>query len=292
MDIITEPSALRAACGAVRNLRQRVGLVPTMGALHEGHLALIEAARARADQVVVSIFVNPTQFGDGEDLDRYPRPLQADLAACEAAGVRYVFAPSANAMYPRGDETRVRAPATAAHLCGHARPDHFQGVATVVTKLFAIVGDCVAVFGRKDYQQLRVIARVVEDLFLPVEVVGIPTVREPDGLALSSRNRYLGDGDRVRALALRDGLNAAWDAFRDGERGVGRVAEVARGPLSVVDRVDYLTVADAETLQPLATTEEIGSRALLAVAAWVGRARLIDNVVLGEDDRPHRGANP
>jgi len=288
MDLITEPAALRRACDEVRARGARVGLVPTMGALHRGHLSLVEVARARADLVVASIFVNPTQFGPGEDLERYPRTLDADVAACAEAGAGYVFAPTAKAMYPAGEETRVNVGATAADLCGVHRPTHFEGVATIVTKLFNIVGPCVAVFGRKDYQQLRVVHRFVRDLFLPVEVVGAPTVREPDGLALSSRNRYLRDEERPRALALRKGLGAAWEAFAAGERSVSHLRALATEPLSDVDRIDYVTLADPETVRPLPDGHVAGERLLVAMAAWVGKTRLIDNVVLGEDDHPHR----
>ena len=245
------------------------------------------AALERADVVVVSIFVNPTQFGPDEDLDRYPRTLEADVSACAEAGAHFVFAPAAGAMYPAGEETRVHVGATAADLCGAHRPVHFEGVATVVTKLFAIVGRCVAVFGRKDYQQLRVIHRLVTDLFLPVEVVGAPTVREPDGLALSSRNRYLREGERSRALALRKGLGAAWDAFEAGERSVGKLRALAESPLSEVDRIDYVTAADPDSVRPLDDEARADDRLLVAMAAWVGQTRLIDNLVLGEDEHPH-----
>ncbi len=288
MQVVHEPAELRRLCDEVRARGQRVGLVPTMGALHRGHLALVAAARERADVVLVSIFVNPTQFGPGEDLDRYPRTLDADVAACAEAGAHYVFAPASDAMYPPGEETRVNVGATAADLCGAHRPGHFEGVATVVTKLFAIVGSCVAVFGRKDYQQLRVIHRLVTDLFLPVEVVGAPTVRESDGLALSSRNRYLREGERPKALALRTGLGAAWDAFAAGERSVTKLRALATAPLSAVDRIDYVTVADPDTMRPLDDDARAGDRVLVAMAAWVGKTRLIDNLVLGEDERPYR----
>lgn len=287
MDRLVEPEALRAHCDRVRRDGRRVGFVPTMGALHEGHLSLVRAARERAEHVVVSIFVNPTQFGPNEDLDKYPRTLEADCAALEAEGAAAVFAPSDGAMYPDGERTRVRVETMTANLCGAHRPEHFEGVATVVTKLFSIVGPCVAVFGRKDYQQWRVITRLVRDLFLPVEVIGAPTVREQDGLALSSRNRYLSATDRTRALAIPRGLSMAARAFASGVRSVAKLREPVLASLEEgLDSVDYVTVADADDLRVLADDETVTERAVLAVAARVGSTRLIDNLVLGEDPAP------
>ena len=205
--LLRAPDELRRACGLARSHGARVGFVPTMGALHEGHIALVRDAKRRAGFVAVSIFVNPTQFGPGEDFARYPRDLESDLAKLASADADAVFAPDSQAMYPDGDQTRVRVGELAASLCGPFRPGHFEGVATVVTKLFGLVGASVAVFGRKDYQQLAVIRRVVADLFLPVEVVGHPILREPDGLAMSSRNAYLSADERVRALGLSRGLS-------------------------------------------------------------------------------------
>jgi pantoate--beta-alanine ligase len=261
-----------------------------MGALHEGHAALIAEARRHASFVVVSVFVNPTQFGPNEDLARYPRRLQADVEVAARAGAALVFAPAVEAMYPPGDETRVRVGATAAPLCGAHRPGHFEGVATIVTKLFALAGPCLAVFGRKDYQQFRVIARLVADLFLPVELVGLRTVREPDGLALSSRNAYLSPDERTAALALPRGLSRASAAFARGERDAGVLAALARAEVEAIGaRIDYVDVADPETLRILGPGDRAGDRALLALAAHVGRTRLIDNVVLGEDPVPIPG---
>jgi pantoate--beta-alanine ligase len=283
--VVHEPEAFRAACDSARLDGRRVGLVPTMGALHEGHLSLVEEAKKRADLVAVSIFVNPTQFGPGEDLDAYPRTLDADAEKCRERGVSLVFAPEANAMYPPGEETRVNVGRTAADLCGASRPGHFEGVATVVTKLLSLTGSCVAVFGRKDYQQLRVIQRLVTDLFLPVEVVGAPIVREPDGLALSSRNTYLSAEDRRRALALSRSLSAAVHAFARGERDAARLIATVHQILDPsVDAIDYITIAHPETVVPI--EGDVGDRALLAIAARVGGTRLIDNVVLGTDDPP------
>ena len=203
---------LRAACDARARTGHPVGVVPTMGFLHEGHRSLMRAARAAADFVVVTIFVNPLQFGANEDLDRYPRDLAGDLAQCEAEGVDCVFSPSVAEMYPRPPLTTVHVGELTADLCGAARPTHFDGVTTVVAKLFAIVGPCTAFFGRKDAQQLAVVTRMADDLNLPVEVVGCPIVREPDGLAMSSRNAYLAPPDREAALVLSRALRRAVDA--------------------------------------------------------------------------------
>ena len=191
----------RQAAQAVRDSGKRLGLVPTMGALHAGHLSLVAEARARATEVALTIFVNPTQFGPNEDFARYPRTLEQDLALCREAGVSHVFAPEASEMYPKGERTRVQVSGLTAALCGPHRPDHFDGVTTIVSKLFAVTGECVAVFGRKDYQQLKVIERMTRDLLLPVEIVGLRTLRDADGLALSSRNAYLTAEERERALS-------------------------------------------------------------------------------------------
>lgn len=287
MNLVREPLLLRRACDEARARGHRVALVPTMGALHAGHVALLEEARRRAEFVVVSIFVNPTQFGPHEDLTRYPRPLEADLARCQAAGASLVFAPSDGAMYVPGDETRVRVGATAEPLCGVQRPVHFEGVATVVTKLLVLAGPCVAVFGRKDYQQFRVITRLVKDLFLPVDLVSVRTVRQSDGLALSSRNAYLSPDDRALALSIPRGLSRAVVAFARGERGVLPLLDEVRATVvPVAQSVDYISLADADSLRILSPGERVGDRALVAVAARFGGTRLIDNVVLGEDEPP------
>ena len=282
MEIIHEPAALRAACDAARHGGDRVGVVPTMGALHTGHLALVDEARRRgATRVVVTIFVNPLQFGPSEDYSRYPRTLPADAAACEGRGVDLVFAPDREAMYPQGFASQVRVAGLTEVLEGVHRPGHFDGVTTVVAKLFALVGSAVAIFGRKDYQQWCVLRRMVRDLDLPIEMHGMPTVREPDGLALSSRNRYLSSVDRARALAISEGLRAACAAFEAGERDARVIEAVARAPIErSFDAIDYVSVADADSLAPLA---RIADRAVLAVAARLGATRLIDNVVVGEE---------
>jgi pantoate--beta-alanine ligase len=288
MRVVEEPEELRRACDEARLRGERVGVVPTMGALHAGHAALVEEAARRAQFVVVTIFVNPTQFGPNEDFARYPRTLEDDLALADRSGAHLVFCPAIGAMYPPGDETRVRVGATAAALCGAHRPVHFEGVTTIVCKLFGLVGPSVAIFGRKDYQQVRVIARMTNDLFLPVEIVAHRTIREPDGLAMSSRNRYLSEADRGRARRIPEALSRAVRAFAEGERRPSELERIARAHVEpAVDSIDYVTVADAESTVPLSDENGIGgSRALLAVAVRVGPARLIDNVVLGEDPAP------
>ncbi len=253
-----------------------------MGALHEGHLALVKEARRRTDVVAVSIFVNPTQFGPGEDLSRYPRDLAGDVEKLATADADVVFAPEPGAMYPAGDETRVRVGALAAPLCGPFRPGHFEGVATVVTKLFALTGPCVAVFGQKDYQQLAVIRRLVTDLFLPVEVVGFPIVREADGLAMSSRNAYLSSADRPRAVELSRGLLLAASLFGAGERDARTLRDAILAHVRpVAASIDYVEIVHPETLVPWADGERTGDRAVAALACRVGTTRLIDNVVMG-----------
>lgn len=283
--LLTDPSDLRGACDAARARGAVVGFVPTMGALHEGHLALVREARRRAGFVVCSIFVNPTQFGPGEDLARYPRDLEGDLRKLD--GVDVVFAPEPAAMYVPGERTRVRVEGLTAHLCGPVRPGHFEGVTTIVAKLFSIVGPSVAVFGRKDFQQLAVIQRMTRDLFFPVDVVGHPIVRERDGLAMSSRNAYLSADERTRALGLSRGLGAAAGAFARGERRAGALQQLALAEIEpVATSIDYVSIADVEALTPIPADAAVPERVLLAVACRIGRTRLIDNVVLGEDPPP------
>lgn len=290
MRTVSEPLELQELCERERVGGRRVGLVPTMGALHRGHTTLIEAASRRADVVVVTVFVNPTQFGPNEDFAKYPRTLEADVELAERAGAMVVFAPSSSAMYPSGDQTRVRVTEITRDLCGISRPTHFEGVATVVTKLFALVGRCVACFGRKDFQQLQVIRRLVRDLFLPVDVVGVPTVREADGLALSSRNRYLSPEARLRARAVPRALDAAIAAFATGERRTATLLALVDAELRAgADSVDYATLAEVESVRPI-DQERTPDQALLAVAVRLGGARLIDNVVLGEERSPLAGA--
>jgi pantoate--beta-alanine ligase len=286
VDRITD---LRAACDEARAAGKRVGLVPTMGYLHAGHRSLMRSARAETDFVVVTIFVNPLQFGAGEDLDRYPRDLAGDLEACAAEGVDCVFTPGVAEMYPREPLTTVHVEGLTADLCGAARPTHFDGVTTVVAKLFAITGPCRAFFGRKDAQQLAVVTRMVDDLDLPVEVTGCPIVREHDGIAMSSRNAYLTAPDREAARVLSHGLRRAVDAIVGGERDPARVVHIVREIVAAEPRVEleYAEVRDARELTRMGTLD--GS-VLIALAARVGTTRLIDNVLL-EIDGPKVSAD-
>lgn len=283
--VIATPVEMRAACNAARTAGARVAFVPTMGALHAGHLSLLEEAKRRAGFVAASIYVNPTQFGANEDLTRYPRDLEGDVGKLSSAGAHVVFAPDNATMYPAHEQTRVRVGALADPLEGVCRPGHFEGVATVVAKLLAVVGACVAIFGRKDYQQLLVVRRMAQDLLLPVEVVGMPTIRESDGLAMSSRNAYLSSAERTRALCIVRGLDAAVRLHARGERSARKLERAARELMEGgATSVDYVEARDADTLGPLAG--QVGGRALLAVACRIGGTRLIDNVVLGEDPAP------
>jgi pantoate--beta-alanine ligase len=258
-----------------------IGFVPTMGYLHAGHLSLVRRARAENGSVVVSIFVNPTQFGPDEDFQRYPRDLHSDLALLESAQVEAVFTPEVDEMYPVGASTIVEVEALSNILEGASRPGHFRGVAMVVCTLFHLVQPHRAYFGEKDYQQLQVIQRMVYDLKMPVEVIGCPTVREPDGLAMSSRNVYLNPGERQAAIALSRALFQASDLFREGVRDVPRLqAEVqnllVKEPLI---RIDYVAIVHPHTLQPVAMLESEG--AVICIAVWIGHTRLIDNIRLG-----------
>jgi len=276
---------LRGAIAERARFGETLGFVPTMGALHEGHRVLMREAARRASFTLVSIFVNPTQFGPKEDLSRYPRDLPGDVEKCAAEGVDIVFAPTALEMYPEGERTRVHVGGLTEHLCGASRPGHFDGVATVVAKLFSASGPCVAVFGRKDYQQLQVIRRFTRDLLIPVEILGVPTVREADGLALSSRNAFLSAEERQRALSIPRGLGSAVRAFAAGERGAAALKAPAVEALQAAGlRIDYVELAGPEDLVPV--KETAGDRALLAIAAFAGATRLIDNVVLGEETGP------
>ena len=274
LEIVTTVEALRGRIAEWRASGARIAFVPTMGNLHEGHMSLIGRAQAAAGRIVSSIFVNPLQFGPDEDYQVYPRTLDVDAAMLERAGVHLLFAPSVAEMYPHGEEaaTRVVVPLLSDILCGAHRPGHFGGMATVVCKLLNIIGADVAVFGEKDYQQLAIVRRMVTDLDLGIEIVGIPTVREADGLAMSSRNAYLSPAERARALSLSRALFAARDAAAGGLRAGERLVAQARVALDV-DRIDYVELVDADTLQ---TVTDIRRPAVLAVAAFVGRTRLIE----------------
>lgn len=281
MKISTAISEARAASRAARRAGQRVGLVPTMGALHDGHLSLVRAAKAKSDFVVVSIFVNPLQFGPKEDLSKYPRPFERDVALLEEAGVDLVFAPSVDEMYPGGAVTFVNVEGLSDRLDGQSRPGHFQGVATVVSKLFHIVEPDWAFFGQKDAAQVAIIKKMVRDLDMAVEIVVCPIVRDPDGLAMSSRNTYLDARQRKQALVLSRALRQVQEGFSRGER---RAEALVAAGLRVfaeepAARLDYLSIVNPESLEPV-DGAETGS--LVAVAAFVGTTRLIDNMILGE----------
>ncbi len=274
---------VRHAVAEARRDGRTIGLVPTMGALHEGHAALIREAAARTDFVVVSIFVNPTQFGPGEDFARYPRNLEGDLAICDAAGAGGVFHPEVEEMYPHGKgHAFVEVEGVTESLEGPIRPGHFRGVATVVLKLFQIVAADVAFFGEKDYQQLVVVRRMVEELNLPIAIEAVPTVREPDGLALSSRNAYLSVEERARAAVLWRALSSARAAVAGGEASGDRIRQILRRTLESevgLPDIDYAEVVDSESLMPLERVD--GSRAARAlVAVRLGKTRLIDNTPL------------
>jgi pantoate--beta-alanine ligase len=283
-ELVDSVQAVRQAVTTARDGGRRIGLVPTMGALHDGHVRLIADCRGEVGFVVVSIFVNPTQFAPGEDFERYPRPIEADVARCEAAGADVVFAPSASVIYPHGSRsTFVEVPGLSDILEGASRPGHFRGVATVVLKLFEIVRPDLAIFGQKDYQQQLLIRRMVEDLHVPVDVQTRPTVREPDGLALSSRNRYLNPQERRAAPMLYRALERATRAVAAGERRGDRVRQILRETIESEQlvRIDYAEVADADTLAALDNLDP-GRRAVALVAARVGTTRLLDNAVLTE----------
>lgn len=277
----------RGACDALRAAGERVGLVLTMGALHEGHLRLVDHVRALGAVPVVTVFVNPAQFAPNEDFARYPRPLERDLELCRSRNVAAAFVPSVEEMYPPGERTRIHVAALTDVLCGPKRPGHFDGVVTVVAKFFAIAGPCLAAFGRKDYQQLQVIRRMTTDLRLPVEITGMETVREADGLALSSRNAYLGPEERRVAPTIARALGGAVARFAAGERQAAAIrAPVLEALERAGFRVDYVELTTAEALEPVPDTARVPERALLAVAAFLGTTRLIDNVVLGEEPSP------
>jgi pantoate--beta-alanine ligase len=304
MQLVTRIPDMQAASRAARRRGARLGLVPTMGALHEGHLSLVRAAKAKSDVVAVSIFVNPTQFGPDEDFTRYPRNLDADCALLEREGVDVVFAPSAEEMYPEKAPLLAKdagngAPSEGIHpkmasevgitwvtveglsdrLCGKSRPGHFRGVATVVAKLFNIVEPDFAFFGQKDAAQVAVIKRMVRDLKFAVAIEVCPIVREADGLALSSRNAYLSPDDRKMALVLHASLQRAQKLFDDGERDAAKIAAGAKKAFvwQPAGRLDYVEIVDPDDLQPVATIDQ---RSLVAVAAFVGKTRLIDNILL------------
>ena len=284
MEVTAEIVATRAAVAAARAAGRSIGLVPTMGYLHAGHLSLVDAARRDGHFVVVSLFVNPTQFGPHEDYDRYPRDTAGDLQKCEQAGVELVFMPEVAAMYPPDAATTVHVARLTDTLCGPCRPGHFDGVATVVAKLFNIVQPDAAYFGQKDAQQLAVIRRMVRDLDFPLRIVGCPTVREPDGLAMSSRNAMLSPDERQRATALYRALATARQRIYTGERESAAVVAAMRDVINAVHptKIDYISIVDPETMQPV---DRISGPVLIALAVRLGATRLIDNLTVDPAER-------
>jgi len=279
MRIVRTVADLRAELAAARGAGRSIGLVPTMGYFHEGHLSLMRQARADCDVVAVSLFLNPTQFGEGEDLDAYPRDERRDARLAEAEGVNLLFTPPLEEVYPDGFDTVVAVGGPSAGLDGDARPGHFDGVTTIVTKLLNMAGPDVAYFGQKDAQQALIVRKLVRDLDIPVRIAVCPTVREPDGLALSSRNAYLEGPERERALGLSRALRAAERAVAGGQLDAPAVLAAARDELDAAGiDPEYLELRSARDLGPV---ERVNGSTLLAVAARVGRARLIDNVILG-----------
>ena len=274
---------MHAACRALRHEGKRLGLVPTMGALHEGHLSLVRAANSQCDVVAVSIFVNPTQFGPNEDFSRYPRTFDRDRELLDKEGVDLIFAPSVEEMYPQGAITYVTVEGLSDKLCGKSRPGHFRGVTTVVSKLFHIIEPDVAFFGQKDAAQAAIIRRMVRDLNMPVEIVVCPIVREPDGLAMSSRNSYLDPQQRQSALVLYRSLMRIQELFARGERSSAKLIAAAKEVLAGCPsgwpsvRLDYFEIVNPDTLDPV---DDVSHGALVALAAFVGSTRLIDNILL------------
>ena len=280
MEVIRKPEQARRLTWSLREGSRTVGLVPTMGALHEGHLSLVRQSRQTCDATLATIFVNPTQFAPHEDLQKYPRTLERDCQLLKEAGVAALFVPDNESMYPDGFSTFVQPPEVANSLEGICRPEHFRGVATIVTKLFHMLPATHAFFGEKDYQQLKVIERMVRDLDLAIEIVPGPTVREADGLAMSSRNRYLSDHDRSRALLLSQALCEVAQRVADGEQNVEQLSSgmrqtlLGQGDQTGVDKIDYAVIVDADTLSPIARLDRPG---VALIAAFVGNTRLIDN---------------
>jgi pantoate--beta-alanine ligase len=280
MEVLEQIDVIQRKCEGLRLAGKTLGLVPTMGFLHEGHLELMRVAKRHADVVIISIFVNPSQFGPSEDFESYPRDTEGDLEKARKVGAHIAFLPSAQEMYPDGFQTKVSVEKLTKHLCGLSRPTHFDGVTTVVAKLFHITKPHLAVFGQKDYQQLTVISRMVRDFNMDIEIVGVPTVREPDGLAMSSRNIHLSPEERKSALCLKKSLDLARRLVGSGERSVGKVKKaleelILSYPYPVVD---YVTLCHPVTLEDVETLE---AETLLALAVKVGKTRLIDNCLLG-----------
>lgn len=280
IETLTDPAELRKRCDAERALGRRVGLVPTMGFLHRGHVSLMERCLEVADFLVVSIFVNPKQFGPNEDLDRYPRDAEGDRQKCEEAGAHVIFAPSVAAVYPEGHRTTVSVADLGDGLCGAKRPGHFDGVCTIVAKLFNLVGPSVAVFGAKDYQQLQIIRQMTQDLDMPIEVLGSPTIREADGLAMSSRNAYLTEEQRRQATCLNAALQAVQEAARVSPVTADHALALATEVISREKdaRIDYIEIRHSRDLQRVDALG--GGESVVALAVFFGTTRLIDNRVI------------
>jgi pantoate--beta-alanine ligase len=282
MEVIATVKEMRQRSEQLRQEGKTIAFVPTMGYLHEGHLALMRDGNQWGDALVISIFVNPTQFGPSEDYERYPRDMKQDLRLAKKVGVDIVFTPSAHEMYPDGFQTYVEVERVTQNLCGISRPGHFRGVTTVVAKLFNIVKPHVTLFGQKDYQQLVTIKRMVEDLNIDIEVIGIPTVRERDGLAMSSRNAYLSPQKRKKATSLYRALRTGEELFLQGERNTATILTKIRGIIEGEKSasIDYIKICDAHTLEDI---EDIKDEAIIAMAVKIGHTRLIDNIMLKEE---------
>ncbi len=281
MQVIERAEEMQQRCEALRLSGKTLALVPTMGFFHEGHLELMRVAKKHADVVMISIFVNPTQFGPGEDFEAYPRDMKGDLAKAEQVGVELAFTPSVEDMYPKGYQTTVAVGGVTKHLCGLSRPGHFEGVTTVVAKLFNITKPHIAVFGQKDYQQLTVITRMVIDLNMDIQIIGVPTYREADGLAMSSRNSYLSPQERMSALCLKKSLDLASEMREQGERDGSRIQAAITDLIlgHPHTQIDYVTFCHPATLEDVTFLED---ETLLALAVRVGKTRLIDNRLLGD----------
>ena len=282
MELVTSVNKMQGKALAARNDGKLIGLVPTMGCLHKGHTSLMDEGRNRSDLLVATVFVNPVQFGVGEDFEKYPKNLARDMTIASDSGVDILFAPSTAEMYPAGYQTYVNVEKISLPLCGGSRPGHFRGVTTVVAKLFGITQPNIAFFGKKDYQQLAVIRQMTIDLNFPVEIIGMPIVRESDGLAMSSRNAYLSTHERTEALCLKFAIDSVQEAFRGGLHTAQLLKDLA---LQVVKRsstatVDYIVLCDSITLEPV---DIVNRNTLLAVAVKIGETRLIDNAILGDE---------
>ncbi len=280
MRTLFSPVQLQKICLQLKRRGKNIGVVPTMGYLHDGHVALMKKAKAQCDVVVLTIFVNPTQFGPKEDLSRYPRDLKGDLAKAKKAGVDFVFTPQVKNLYPENYQTYVQVEEATRELCGASRPTHFRGVTTIVAKLFNVIQPDKAFFGLKDYQQYAVICRMVQDLNFPIKIVGVPTVREKDGLAMSSRNVYLNSEERQAALCLSQSLQAAALAVKKGKKGLDDLQNIIVQTLKAqpLARIDYVKAVHCETMVPL--KNYIPKKTLFALAVFIGTTRLIDNRVL------------